>query len=184
MTGSTYEELGKSIVTKAGSLSKAQRDGLRALLSGFDEPQLPFPSYSVIMKYDQTVEQMIKAGKYNWFNNDITSGHFPSSVMGQADLLIYLVSFDHNISSEDAIKELGSMTPPLHPATLKELLTLGATQPDLQLSNPIVAIGSTWRFSGNQMMPGLVSVGSLRYLSLFSLFGGWGLSWQFAAVRR
>jgi hypothetical protein len=153
------------------------------LIAQQGQPQLPFPNYTISLNYDQTVEQMIKAGKYDWFNDDVTSQHFSSNEKGQAEILVYLISFNRYISSEDAIKELDRQG--LRPATLKELLALGVAQPDLQRSNPIVALGSMWPdSSGDVGVPYLSGDESNRSLSLRWWSGDWNSSWQFAAVRK
>jgi len=183
MTNSVYEKLGKDIITKGGQLSKSQREGLIALLNGFVEPWLPFPSYSVFVKYDQTVEQMIDANKYDWFNDDINSGRFLSGERGQVQVFIYLVNFGREISSEDAIGELDHQG--LRPATLKELLALSASYLDLQRGVPIVALGSIWRPSdGRVEVPFLEGDRSDRYLDLHRWGDDWDPHWQFAAVRK
>ncbi|KKT48899.1 MAG: hypothetical protein UW41_C0016G0036 [Candidatus Collierbacteria bacterium GW2011_GWC2_44_18] len=137
MSNPAYQQVAKVIVDKAGNLSEAERKALRGLLDGFDgQPQLSFPCYTVTVDYSASVEQMIKAGKFDWFNDDVTSRHFPSNEKGVAEVLVYLVNFNRDISSEDAVKELDRQG--LRPATLRELLALGVAQPDLQRNNPIV----------------------------------------------
>jgi hypothetical protein len=184
MSNPAYQQVAKVIVDKAGNLSEAERKALKSLLDGFDEqPQLPFPSYTVMVSYDQNVEQMIKAGKYDWFNDDVTSRHFPSNEKGVAEVLVYLVNFNRDISSEDAVKELDRHG--LRPATLKELLALGVAQPDLQRNDPIVALGSSLRDSdGRVRVPCLSGGGSSRRLRLGWWLGVWRSYWRFAAVRK
>lgn len=143
-----------------------------------------FHSYSVIVNYDLTVEQLIKAGgKFNWVNDNITSSHFPSSEKGIAEVLIYLANFTRLIRSGDVIKELDRQG--LRPATLKELLALGVARPDLQRIDPIVALGSKWRDSGGRVgVPCLDGDGGCRRLVLALWRGDWDLHWRFVAVRK
>jgi len=159
---------------------------LQQSLGTFPKPVPPvFPSYSVSIDYSKNVEQMNKDGNYNEVDNDITSAHFPSDEKGQAEVPIKLVGFYHGINSEDVIKEMGNMNPPLRPATLKELQSLGVAQPDLQRNKPIVALGSTWRASrGYGRVPYLYGLESHRGLGLLSLAGGWSSRWRFATVRK
>lgn len=184
MPKSAYQQVAKVIADKAGDLSESERKALKGLLDGYnDQPQLPFPGYTVAVNYGQTVEQLIKAGKYDWFNDDVTSRNFPSNEKGVAEVLVYLVNFNYDISSEDAVKELDRQG--LRPATLKELLALGIAQPDLQRSNPIVALGSVWRDSaGYVRVPGLRGADDYRRLDLSWWRGDWGSYWRFAAVRK
>ena len=184
MSNPAYQQVAKVIVDKAGNLSEAERKALRGLLDGFDgQPQLSFPWYTVTVDYSASVEQMIKAGKFDWFNDDVTSRHFPSNEKGVAEVLVYLVNFNRDISSEDAVKELDRQG--LRPATLRELLALGVAQPDLQRNNPIVALGSTWRGSdGLVLVPYLYGSESYRSLGLRWWYGVWRSRWPFAAVRK
>ena len=144
--------------------------------------QASFPSYTVTVNHDQTVKQLIKAGKYDWINDDITDINFPSDEEGKAQLEIFLLSFNRHISSEDAIEKIDKQG--LRPATLKELLGLGSQHPDLQRKNPIVALGSTWRFPrGYLYVLVLYRNGSRRRLDLTWFEGGWSSRWRFAVVR-
>lgn len=179
---SPFQRVAKAIASDLPSLSPSEADTLIGLLRQ-GQPQPPFPSYPVNVDYSASVEQLIKVGKYDWFNDDIKGGNFPSSEKGTAQVLVYLVNFDRDISSEDAVKELDRQG--LRPATLKELLALGATYPDLQRKDLIVALGSTWRGSvGYVRVPCLRGFGSFRDLSLGWWFGGWYSFWRFAAVRK
>jgi len=138
--------------------------------------------YTVTVDYNQTVEQLVQAGKYKWADKEVASSNFPSTESGKAQVDIYLVSFARNISSEDAIKEMSAQG--LRPATLKELLVLGTAYPNLQRAGPIVALGSSWRHpDGNLDVPFLAGYGPFRYLFLVWFDGGWDSSWRLAAVR-
>mgnify|MGYP001599690501 FL=1 len=146
-------------------------------------PQPDYPSFFVTVDYGQTVEQLIRNGRYDWVNSDINGRNFPSSERGRAQIDIFLLNFDHDISSEDAIREMAKQG--LRPATLKELLALGTAFPDLQRENPIVALGSTWRSPvGALRVPCLDGSGSYRHLRLFWFEGDWDPSRRFAAVRK
>lgn len=174
--GLTGQLAQKVIESRGNTLAKE----VVALIRG---PQLTFPSYSVAVDYSQTVEELIRSGRYDWVNSDITPRNFPSREKGQAQLDIFLLNFDRNISSEDAIKAMDAQS--LRPAILEELLTLGIAFPDLQRQNSIVALGSTWRLpGGSESVPYLYGSGSLRGLSLAWFGGVWAPHWRFAAARK
>lgn len=174
--GLTRQLAQKVIESRGNALAK----DIVALIRG---PQPDYPSYTVTVDYSQTVEQLVRAGRYDWANNSITSRNFPSRERDQARLDIFLVSFDRNISSEDAIKAMEEQG--LRPATLKELLALGAAHPNLQRENPIVALGLTWRYPhGHLGVPCLSGGGSGRFLNLSWFEGDWLPYWRFAAVRK
>ena len=166
----------KVIESRGNTLAKE----IVALIRG---PQPAFSSYSVLVDYGQTVEQLIRNGRYDWVNSDINGRNFPSSERGRAQIDIFLLNFDHDISSEDAIREMAKQG--LRPATLKELLALGTAFPDLQRENPIVALGSTCRRpDGGLDVPYLTGRASLRFLSLVWFGRDWFPGRRFAAVRK
>ncbi len=142
-----------------------------------------FGSYPVTVNYDLTVEQLVKAGKYVWSDGDVTSKNFPSTETGQAEVMIYLVTPRYDISSEDIIQEMDKMDPSLRPATLKELLALGAQYPDLQKQTWIVALGSPWSDLGMIFVPCLDD-DPARNLSLDWYIMDWDSDWSFACVRK
>lgn len=150
-------------------------------LQDFLRGQIPtFPSYSVTVDYDQTVEQLVRSRPYYSANGDITSYNFPLWEKGQSQLDIFLLNFNHRISSENAIKAMDVQG--LRPATIKELLSLGAQYPDLQKENWIVALGSTWRSpQGGLYVPFLSRCHTNPDLHLSD---DWHPEWRFAAVRK
>lgn len=145
------------------------------------------PGYHITVNYNQTVQQLIRAGKYS-SSEGITDANFPSDEEGTARLEIFLLSFDsdNRVSSEGAIKAMKKQG--LRPATLKELLALGAAYPypDLQRVNSIIAFGSTWRgHSGSLGVPFLGRSASHLLIRLCWFKGGdWRPSVRFAAVRK
>lgn len=146
-------------------------------------PQPDYPSYAVTVNYGQAVEQLVRSGQYGWTNDAINGRNFPSREKGQAQIDILLVTFDRNISSEDAIKAMDAQG--LRPATLKELLALGVAFPELQRENPIVALGSTWRHPrGRVSVPYLYGDVGGRGLDLFWFDGPWLPTCRFAAVSK
>ncbi len=177
--GLTGQLAQKVIESRDNALAKE----IVALIHG---TQSVFPGYTVSVDYDCPIEQLVKDGKYYWSHYDITTHYFPSTEKGEAQIKIYLMNFGRQISSEDAIREMA--TQGLRPATLKELLVLGATQPELQCSNPIVALGSTWRDPTDQDVQDVPYLdgrdSSRRILSLFLFESDWNLDWRFAAVRK
>ena len=138
-------------------------------------------TYTVTADYSKTIDEMLKNGKYDWANDDITADHFPSKEKGTKRIKIALFKFDHDISGEDVIRKMGKG---FRPASLKEILSLGAQYPDLQRKDWIVALGSTWRDSdGNVYVPYLGNDGGFRSLYLRWWDGDWRSYWRFAGVQ-
>lgn len=133
--------------------------------------------------YGQTVEALVKAGKYDYANSSITSQNFPTSRKGQANLEAVLVNFGRYLNSEEALTELGKKG--LRAGELHELLALGAQHPNEQRQDPIVALGSVWRHPlGDRNVPYLWSDGSDRDLGL-NWFGlRWSSDDRFLAFRK
>lgn len=104
----------------------------------------PFlPTYSIVVDYSLSLAQMIEAGDYNWINDDITATNFPIQGEGKQQLELVLFHFDRYIQSDDAIKEIDKAG--YRPATLPELLGLGAQHQGLQRQFPVVALGIKYK---------------------------------------
>jgi hypothetical protein len=115
----------------------------------------------------KTLEQMIADGKYDWKNSDINEKNFPIKDKTKRTATIELFHFVKDISSENAIKAMAKED--FRPATIEELLALGAKQPELQKEFPIIALGSVWRLPfGLRGVPGLYWSDSGRELNLAS----------------
>jgi hypothetical protein len=138
--------------------------------------------FKVVVNYAQSLEEMIKAGEYDWVNNNITSDHFSIKGTGQKEMEIILFHFNRIISSDAAIAEMAKAG--YRPVQVEELLALGAKEKELQKQFPIVALGSVWRSSdGNRGVLYLDWGGVERDLNL-GLFGSdWDGNYRFAAVR-
>ena len=98
--------------------------------------------YSVSIDYTMSLKEMIKAGNYNWKNDDITDAHFPITGEGTADVKLRLICLARTATTKEVEEHLTAMD--LRSATLAELLAFGATYPDKQREFPIVALGSSW----------------------------------------
>jgi hypothetical protein len=143
------------------------------------------PSYKVLANYDQTVEQLIEAGHYDWGEKKITSKSLPSSQSGQTEILITLMNFNHDVSEEDVIEEMKNKD--LRPATLKEILFLGAQHHDLGWNYNILALGSRLHIStsygGYFEVPEIFGYIGGRGVGLaFKVGDCWPNKYQFAAV--
>ena len=71
------------------------------------------------------------------------------------------------------------------PANLPELLSLGASQPELQRQFPIVAPGSVWQYRySDRYVPYLWNDGVKRYLHLHLFAYDWYPVCRFAVARK
>ncbi len=139
--------------------------------------------YTLTINYTRSVEDGIKAGKYDWSNSDITSSHFPSDETETKEVSVELIHFGQDKTTDEVLSELDKKE--LRPATLKELLALGEKCPDLQREFPIIALASVWRDPfGDRRCAYLYRFGSRRDLDLSSIGGRWDVYCRFAAVRK
>ena len=139
--------------------------------------------YSIFVDYTKSIEELVKLGKYDWANGDITTKNFPTKRSGKMKTEINLIHFDRSISSEEVLKELDKMG--YRAAELYELLTFGARYPDVQREFPVVALGSVWQSpSASRCVAYLRRRDSKRYLLLYDFGRGWSAYCRFAAVRK
>jgi hypothetical protein len=139
--------------------------------------------YPLSVDYGRSVEDGVKAGRYDWVNSDITSLNFPTKRKGRAEVVMELVHFNRYISNDGALRELDRMG--YRPAELHELLAFGEKYFEVQLEFPVVALGFVWRGrGGGRFVPYLFRDGSKRYLYLGWIGDGWDEIYRFAAVRK
>lgn len=144
----------------------------------------PLPSEPIVLivDYDQTLEQMIVAGRYDWKNDDITAKRFPIEGKGTVEFEAVLFHFDKDISSETAKKQIEEAG--YEVGKIEHILSFGANYPEEQRKFPIVGLGSVGEVYGDRDVPYLRGFDSGRYLNL----GWWGLGWnagfRFLGVRK
>ena len=134
------------------------------------------------LDYGQSVEEMVKAGRYDYVNDYITGENFPVE-SGLAQVEAIMVHPNRFMSSEDVISLLDRKG--LRPATMVELLAFGAQHPDAQRRFPIVALGSVWTISdGNRHVGCLWEDPGDRGLHLYWFDADWAAPYRFLAVRK
>ncbi len=126
----------------------------------------------------KSLDEVIKAGQYDWHDDDITSEHFPITESVQTDIEIFLVHRDKSEDSQKLIDEMS--TGDYRPATHEELLALGAQRPELQGKFPIIALGTVVQYNGDRY----VLYFKDRILDIFWFDCEWELSCRFAFVRK
>jgi len=175
--GLNEQDAQKVIDSRKNELAK----GLVALIREYD--QVVEGSYPLTVNYDQSLEQMIAAGRYDWKNDDIKPKHFPVKGEGKVNVEITFVHHNRVMSTDDVLKDLD--TRGLRPIKIEELLALGAAKPELQQEFPIIALGSVWQSGDvNRYCPGLDGLGSTRYIYLDWINYNWSSPCRFGAVRK
>ncbi len=138
--------------------------------------------YTITVCYagNKTLKNLLKEGKYDRVNGDITNKHFPVDKTGTEEEKIYLIHFDRQFDNGDqAVEELDKLG--YKPANPAQLLALGVKYPDLQE-----------QFLGRHLLDSddyrtviylrRDSVG--RWADLGWSEDGWFVVWRFAAVRK
>jgi len=140
-------------------------------------------TYLLSVDYRRSVEDGVKAGRYNWVSSDITSRNFPTKRKGTAEVAVELIHFNRYVSTNEALRELDGMG--YRPAELHELLAFGEKYPEVQRQFPVIALGSVWQGrGGDRLVPCLIGHGSGRFLGLDWLEGGWSEVYRFAVVKK
>lgn len=162
---------------ESGRITKNQ---LQKLLRS---PQPEFPTYTLPVDYNQTVEQLVADGQYDWVNSNTSSAHFPLARSGRELVEIELVEIDRPLATETILRLIDQRN--LRRPNIKEGLSLGIWYPDLQRQDPIAILCEPWRHSdGGLDVPCLYGLDSDRHLSLNWFGGDWLPGWRFAAVRK
>lgn len=147
----------------------------RAVISSWK----PFP---VVVDYRLTLKEMIVAGKYEEAQAEITPDHFPIVGEGKKNVEITIMQIEHSSETSEVLERMKIFE--LRPATIEELLTLGATYPDLQWRRSgIVALGSRWRAFGDDYYPWLFHPLNHRALLLSAGKQVWFAFTLFATVK-
>jgi len=147
------------------------------------ERKYPGNAYLLFVDYGKSVEDGVKAGRYNWSNPNITSKNFPTKRKGTAVVEVELVHFNRYIWTAEILHKLDKMG--CRPAELHELLAFGEKHPEAQQEFPVIALGSVWRDrNGHRNVPYLYEFGSKRLLGLDWIEEAWIRICRFAAVRK
>lgn len=140
-------------------------------------------TYRFTVNRDQRFKAVVKAGKYDWMNLDITEAHFPLTGSGTEELEGILVHFNRYISTNDALAELDRLG--LRPADFQELCAFASQHPNVQRKFPIVELASVWTHrDGDRYVACLWSHADGRRLFLNVVAGDWNDYYRFLAFRK
>lgn len=136
-------------------------------------PPLPPTTYPVAVNYGQALKVMVKAGKFDWVNDNVVQKNFPHDKgRGVEEVSIELVKYDRSMESDEVDADFEAKG--LRSATLEEICAFAAKYPDVQRQFPVVALGSPW-----------VDPDHGRYVPYLGLWAhGWLAHCRFAGVRK
>ncbi|HDQ22661.1 MAG TPA: hypothetical protein ENN28_01655 [Candidatus Uhrbacteria bacterium] len=180
----TLEVLGKYGVTSQGLKSLRKNPDLAAKVASLIMTGVR-TIFKVTVDYGMSLAEMIQAGQYDWFNDNITDKRFELKGAGQHEVNLVLVHLDRVATTKEVheyLKEQG-----LEPAKIEHLLAFGTTYPEVQREFPVVALGSSFVDGhGDRLYPCLAGYGGGRRLNLglHDDDGHWDGSCRFLAFRK
>jgi hypothetical protein len=187
--GKEYKAERKDLMNKIKSLKTEINSEIEKIEKLFPAPKVEVgKEFNLRFKY-RSLEEMIKAGKFDEININIDSTNFPDPQ--EKELLNQVIKvkakifdFKKHISSEDVLVELDKAG--FRPATAIELLALAEIDLKSQRQFYIVSLGSSWQgFLDVCLVPYLMVGGSnRRNLDLSNRDGGWGQDCRFLAIRK
>jgi hypothetical protein len=149
------------------------------------EPTVQALTVSVPYAGSKTIVKLVKAGRYDWTNENITDRNFPAGdTSGEETVELCLIHFNRVFGSGDeVIRALDAAG--FVPAMPAHLLALGVAKPDLQREFPIAALGQVWTDPrGHCHVVCLHEDASERLAYLRWLGRDWPGYWRFLALRK
>jgi hypothetical protein len=139
-------------------------------------------TFPVVVDYGRSLDAMITEGRYAFVSGDVNGVNFPFTGSGKVEVSVTLVHLNRMICSDVALSDIASRG--FRPATILELLALGATYPELQQQYPIVALGSVCnRPYGHRFVASLELSSKIRTVSYQRHNRDWEDIYRFACVR-
>ncbi len=144
--------------------------------------------YKVITGGIASLAQLVAMAKQDCVAPDITPESFPvvAGSKGEQELFLFLFGclMESHVQVFAAMEKLGK-----RPATIAELLPLGARFSELQKNNSVTALGSVARIKGKDETVCLSTVGRCtqylqRSLSLVSFLGPWQTDFAHLAANK
>jgi hypothetical protein len=148
--------------------------------SGSGGPTTVGDNHTITVDGMHGLAAMIDAGHYGWTNSDVNDANFKITP-AKRDEVMALVSFNRNISSENAVAEMKARG--LRPANLDECLAYGATIADTGSIHPIICLGQSAQIGGDREVPDLWDDRGTWELILAFWDNDWGSDCRFLAVR-
>jgi len=140
--------------------------------------------FNFTVDYTRSVEEMVKAGKYNWLDNNVIDRYpIPKGKLGQLEnISTELIHLNRLIYYEDAIKEIEKEG--YRGATAHETMVFGEKNLELQEEFPIFSLESVWQIEAYRAVLGLSCDYPSRSLFNYDLNGAFSIGGDFPAICR
>jgi len=132
---------------------------------------------------ERTIAQLIVAGNYDWWNQDINGKNFPIAPRNRDEYNLELIQFEKRASEKKILEDLASKG--LEIADIVDLLEFGEKYPEEQKRFIIREIGSAWTNpEGEKHVVVLGMIEGKRILQLFVCHDEFGGESERILVRR
>lgn len=130
----------------------------------------------------ESASELVKRGRYNWVNYEITDSRFPIESHAPVSRTIELVEFDRDSNSEEMLAEFARRG--LERPTYEDAFAFGIVYPEEQRKHSVVFLHEPVQVGDNYDVLVLDGYDRDRYLRLRWLDYGWSRRCVFAAVRK
>ena len=133
ITGQLFE-IGRQLRQPSGYPFNPEK--LQEYLQNAIEGRFGVSSFLLTLDGSYSASKLIKKGKYDWFNDDITDERFPIQKREPIEHKIELVEFDHDPSSEEVLAEFKERG--LERPIYEDAFYYGIKYPEEQRKHPVV----------------------------------------------
>ena len=139
--------------------------------------------FEVVVDYNLTLDQMVEEGKYDWKTPSLHEETFTNcNGDGQVNVELQLVHMNKPVQLKEVMAHLNELN--LRPATLPELLAMGAQYPEVQRKFTVAALGSVWDMMNIERVAHMFEDEGRRIITLRWNGFEWLEHYRFLAVRK
>ena len=139
--------------------------------------------YRITVGDGRTTEELVEAGNYGYAHSQVVSENVPARLFGGKQVRdIVLLSFDHDVSSDEATKEAAGLG--LERPYYEDALYFGIVFPDVQQEGPVAFLHDLWfGVYGRRDVLCLWNNAGRRELGLEGFDNPWTQEYRLAFVR-
>ena len=182
--GQTQEEMLKDMMNGDKELPREKSKGKKI---SKEKLKSEVANFEVVVDYNKSLAEMVKAGGYHWVSEGIIKKYFPIQGVGLQKTELALVHLNGKVKTKE-IRKFTESKNLIVPKGIEHLLALGATYPEIQEEFPVVVLcdflGPNY---GDSVYPYLyINTSRMRalFLDRFADDHLWDASCRFLAVRK